>query len=215
VLRYLRISLFYRLVGVISPETRRKRMQTMMNIFGLQSWSKVIDLGGVSEIWNSVEVPLDITIVNLPGIYKGEDIESHHRFTYVEGDATSLADFADMSFTFVFSNSVIEHVGDVSKQKMFAHEVQRLAPSYYVQTPSIWFPLEAHTGLLFWWFLPGWIKSRLHRRWARILPAWNEMILGTVVIGKRALRSYFPGGSIKTERVLGLPKSYCIYRKGA
>jgi Methyltransferase domain len=187
----------------------------MMDIFGLQSWSKVIDLGGVSEIWNSVEVPLDVTIVNLPGIYKGEDIKSHHRFTYVEGDATSLADFADMSFNFVFSNSVIEHVGDVSKQKMFAREVQRLAPSYYVQTPSIWFPLEAHTGLLFWWFLPRWIKGRLHQRWARILPAWNEMILGTVVIGKRALRSYFPGGSIKTERVLGVPKSYCIYRKGA
>ena len=48
-LRYLRIGLFYRLVGVISPETRRKRMRTMMNIFDLRPGSKVIDLGGVER----------------------------------------------------------------------------------------------------------------------------------------------------------------------
>src|SRR5262245_13224180 len=43
----------------------------------------------------------------------------------------------------VFSNSVIEHVGPPPKQAEFAHEVLRLGRSYWVQTPSKWFPIEA------------------------------------------------------------------------
>jgi len=188
-------------------------MQEMMAFFDLQPGSKVVDLGGVSRIWNCIETPLDITIVNLPSAYKGEDLKSHHHFTYLDGDATSLTQFKDMSFDLAFSNSVIEHVGDASKQQMFAQEIRRLAPCYYVQTPSIWFPLEAHTGIVFWWFLPRWLKASMHRRWARILPDWNEMILGTRIITRRDLRHFFPGGIIKTERVFGWPKSYFVLRK--
>jgi len=52
-----------------------------------------------------------------------------------------------MSFDAVYSNSTIEHVGDESRQALFAAAVRRLAPAYWVQTPSSHFPIEIHTGV--------------------------------------------------------------------
>ncbi|GAO79041.1 hypothetical protein SC1_02359 [Sphingopyxis sp. C-1] len=150
--------------------------------------------------------------MNLPDSNMREETDSHHNFTFIEGSATNLPDFADNHFDIAFSNSVIEHVGGPENEKLFAQEVRRLAPSYWVQTPSIWFPLEAHTGIPFWWWIPKRVKDMLHRRWEKILPDWNLMILGTVVIKKTDLNSYFPDGTLKTETMLGLPKSYYTYR---
>ncbi len=181
-------------------------------VFGLQPQARVIDLGGTSEIWRFVETPLDITIVNLPGVDVVKENGSHHRFTYLEGDATQLDEYADDSFDLVFSNSVIEHVGGTEKERAFAREVRRLAPAYYVQTPSIWFPLEAHTGVPFWWALPHSARNGLIRRWKRKLPAWTEMVEGTTVIRRSALRDYFPDARIVTERMAGIPKSYSAIR---
>jgi hypothetical protein len=111
--------------------------------------SNILDLGGQPMIWSSVKVRLNITILNLPGMAQ-QHYASHHNLTYVEGDACHVTRFADESFDLVFSNSVIEHVGDEGKQAQFANEVRRLGRSYWVQTPSKYFPVEAHTGMPFW-----------------------------------------------------------------
>jgi len=188
-------------------------MAEFEEIFAPVPGSRVIDLGGTTEIWNLVKTSLDITIVNLPGtVYQGRR-NNHHHFTFVEGDATQLHNYVDNSFDIVFSNSVIEHVGGESNELKFAAEVRRLASSYYVQTPSVYFPLEAHTGIPFWWAIPHIIRARMHKRWEKTLPDWNEMVLGTTVIARRRLQAYFPDGTIRTERVLGIPKSYYVYRK--
>lgn len=192
---------------------RQSRMKQFADTMELKPGTRIADLGGTTEIWKLVEIPLDITIVNLPGSRMVSDAPRHHRFTFVEGDATDLPQFPDNFFDVVFSNSVIEHVGGTEKERLFASEVRRLAPSYWVQTPSIWFPLEAHTGLPFWWFMPRALKNILHRRWERLVPAWNDMVKGTVVIGRRSLRSYFPCGSLGVERTFCIPKSYFIFRR--
>ena len=173
---------------------------------------RIIDLGGTPGFWSQIDTPLDITVVNLPGVCEPAVDNSHHKITLIEGDATDLQQFPDMSFDIVFSNSVIEHVGGAANEARFAKEVRRLAPAFWVQTPSIWFPLEAHTGIPLWWFLPKFVKLSLHKRWKRKLPAWNEMISGTVVIRKTAFRKYFPDATIYTERLIGIPKSYYAFR---
>ena len=211
-LRYARIKLFYFLKGLVAPHARRGRMQDFERLLQPSSGTRIIDLGGTPHIWEFVDTPMDITIVNLPDSNMREETDSHHNFTFIEGSATNLPDFADNHFDIAFSNSVIEHVGGPENEKLFAQEVRRLAPSYWVQTPSIWFPLEAHTGIPFWWWIPKRVKDMLHRRWEKILPDWNLMILGTVVIKKTDLNSYFPDGTLKTEMMLGLPKSYYTYR---
>jgi len=38
------------------------------------------------------------------------------------------------------------------------------------------------------------------------------MVQGTTVISRKKLQSYFPDGTLITERVAGIPKSYTAYR---
>jgi hypothetical protein len=206
-------SLYYtRVLNAVQPWLRRRRMQKL-SLFDLQPGDRVIDLGGTCAIWEFVEAPLEITIVNLPGADYWKPEQSRHRFHFVVGDATAL-DYPDDHFDLVFSNSVIEHVGGPQKELAFAREVRRLAPAYYIQTPSVWFPLEPHTGIPFWWAIPRSARNRIIAGWRSRMPAWTEMVEGTTVIRRRTLRNYFPDGKIITERVAGIPKSYSVYRLG-
>jgi hypothetical protein len=198
----------------IQPFFRGARMANFQRVMALRPHTRILDLGGTTEIWQHIETPLDITIVNLPGVSKHDGVQSHHRFTFLDGDATDL-DFPDGSFDMIFSNSVIEHVGGPANELRFADQVRRLAPAYWVQTPSKWFPLEPHSGVPFWWFLPRTIRNMMHRRWAVRVPAWNDMVKGTTVLEKSALKTYFPDARFQIERVLGIPKSYSVYRRAA
>ena len=64
--------------------------------------------------------------------------------------------FESGSFDWVFSNAVIEHVGDRNKQKQFANEIRRVAAKgYFVTTPNKFFPIEPHTLLPFYQYLPA------------------------------------------------------------
>ncbi|MBD2750530.1 class I SAM-dependent methyltransferase [Microvirga sp. BT688] len=187
-------------------------MRDFSRLLQLQPGDRVIDLGGSASIWEHVKVPLVITIVNLPGAEISKTPVGPHQFTFLEGDATALEDLEDNSFDVAFSNSCIEHVGGLEKQSAFATEVRRLAPKYYVQTPSIIFPLEVHTGLPFWWFYPPALKRVIIQRWRKTIPAWCEMIEGTTVLTQRQIKKHFPDGDIVTERILGVPKSYATFR---
>ncbi len=125
-LKYLRFKLFYRLMSPFGKAMRRKRMALFSQILMPTAGMKILDLGGQPEIWDSVQVPLNITCVNLPGIAV-KDHPSHHTMTYLDGDACNMPYFKQGDFDLVFSNSVIEHVGDVTKRSQFANEVIRLA----------------------------------------------------------------------------------------
>jgi len=119
----------------------------------LKPGTNVVDLGGQPQIWDFVSIPLNITIINLPGVASIHH-RSVHKISYVEGDACNLNMFKDDEFEVSFSNSVIEHVGDDNKILSFADEAQRISRKIWVQTPSKYFPLEPHTGMPFWWYYP-------------------------------------------------------------
>ena len=173
--------------------------------------TRVIDLGGSPEIWDHVATPLDITLLNLPGSLT-RAASSRHQFTYVEGDACNVHQFANRSFELAFSNSVIEHVGPPHRQQEFAREVARLAPSFWVQTPSAYFPIEPHSGLPFYWFYPDPIRERLLESWKRSFPSWwYEYLSSTRVLSRSRMAELFPGAHIRTEFFMGFPKSYVAY----
>lgn len=197
----------FRFRGKFSAAMRARRTADFIKKMNLRGGERVIDLGGAPGSWRSVPLPLQIVIVNLPGALH-QDPNSHHEITYLAGDACDLSQFADGSFDIAFSNSVIEHVGGPDKRAALAREARRLAPRYWVQTPSIWFPVEAHTYLPFWWFYPPFVKRAFIRRWRRILPAWCEMIEGTTVLPRSEVKALFPDAELSTERLLGFPKSY-------
>lgn len=189
-------------------------MQMYLETMRVREGTSVLDLGGQPMIWDTVPVRMDLTILNLPGAARVEH-RSHHATRYVEGDACQVEGFEEHSFDIVFSNSVIEHVGDSHKQSDFAREVRRLGKSYWVQTPSKWFPIEAHCGMPFWWFYPAAVRRYLIKRWREKLPAWTQMVAETTVLTKRDLTRLFPEAQILVERSFGFPKSYVAYFKSA
>ncbi|MFN3129446.1 methyltransferase domain-containing protein [Roseibium sp.] len=195
-----------------TKQTRNYRMQAFIGHLGIQNGERVLDLGGVPEFWENCPIPLDITILNLPGYNPQTVPQSHHRITLVEGDACNVEFATDNSFDIVFSNSVIEHVGDEAKRSDMAREVRRLAPRYWVQTPSIWFPMEAHCHMFFWWFYPESVRRFFMNRWRRSLPAWTNMMLGTTVVLRGEMLALFPDAAIWTERKFGFTKSYIAFR---
>lgn len=211
----LRLAYFRNVVklkSLFSTGRRQSRMERFLETMDLKGGERVIDLGGTARFWKDCPLPLSVTIVNLPGSGLREDIDSRHEFVFVEGDACDLHFVSDNQFDIAFSNSVIEHVGGPEKQAALAREVRRVAPRYWVQTPSIWFPIEAHNFMPFWWFYPPIVKRYFLGRWRRKLPAWSEMVATTTVILRRDLIGMFPGCKIWTERFLGFSKSYIVYR---
>jgi hypothetical protein len=186
-------------------------MRLMVRELHLKQNASVLDLGGQPATWDHGFVPpLDLTILNLPDTVKQRGNFRGHKITYVEGDACHSPGYQNLAFDVVFSNSVIEHVGGLDRRAEFAREVIRLGQSFWVQTPSVWFPIEAHTGMPFWWFYPSVVRSLILKRWYRKLPKWTEMVQGTTVVHKRELKRLFPGARILVERVWGIPKSYIV-----
>lgn len=209
---YLRVRLFWRLIGPFQDKVRGARMAKFASLLNLQAGARILDLGGQPQIWDYVSTPLHITILNLPGIAQAISDQTIHKFTFVDGDACNVTQFEDNTFDIVFSNSVIEHVGDPTFQAAFAKEARRLAPCYWIQTPSIWFPIEAHTGMLGWFLYPEFVRRKFISRWKQKLPAWTEMVEGTTVLSRQALKTLFPDSRVLTEWKYGFPKSYIAFK---
>jgi hypothetical protein len=188
-------------------------MSTFMDLMPAGEGTRVLDLGGQPEIWEAVAPKLSLLILNVPGVAVTE-FPSHHQVTYVEGDACAMEGYEPKSFDMVFSNSVIEHVGDSAHRRDFAQNARSLGLSYWVQTPSRWFPVEAHCGMPFWWQYPAPLRRWFIRKWRLKLPAWTEMVEGTTVLSKAEMRTLFPEATIIVERLFGFPKSYVAYNVG-
>jgi SAM-dependent methyltransferase len=197
-----RLQLFYRLLS-ITPDTR------------------VLDLGGGSYFWDlarTVGFPLPrITVLNI------RPAEAHARpyLYWVVGDARATP-FEDFAFDIVFSNSLIEHLGDASSQKQFAHEVRRLAPNYFVQTPDKRFPIEPHLLAPF----VHWFPESIRRPAIRNFTVWGllnrpssekceELAREIHLLSGPGMRSLFPDGQLIIERFMGLPKSVIAFRRSA
>jgi hypothetical protein len=206
----LRLRAYHALLRVVQRRARKRRMDAFVNRMGVTGATKIVDLGGNPSIWSCVPQRLDITILNLPG-WTDKDSPSHHSLRFVEGDACDVPELESGRFDIVFSNSVIEHVGSDERQHAFAATVKRLARRYWVQTPAIWFPVEAHTGIPFWWFYPEAVRKAILRHSHDKLPAWSESMAEVRVLTRDRMGELFPGAQIYVETVAGIPKSYAAY----
>lgn len=191
---------------------RQRRMEAFVKLIRPRRGSRVIDLGGLPQMWEMLDLDLDITLLNLPGALKIDQQIFKHQYRLLEVDVCNLMDFKDNEFDIVFSNSVIEHIGPLESQEAFAKTVRRLAPSYWIQTPSIWFPIEAHCNLPFWWFYPSSFKQSWIHCWQQQGRefCWKQMV-ETRILTLSCLKSFFPEAKVYTEYMAGFPKSYSMY----
>ena len=97
------------------------------------------------------------------GLHEGAGFRSRYpHIPFVQGDACALP-FEDGAFDIVFSNAVIEHVGDRERQRVFAAEAIRVGRRAFITTPNRRFPVEVHTRLPLVHWLPDAISHPVYR----------------------------------------------------
>jgi SAM-dependent methyltransferase len=121
------------------------------------------------------------------GLHDGAGFRSRYpNIPYVQGDACALP-FDDASFDVVFSNAVIEHVGDRDRQRAFVSEAIRVGRRVFVTTPNRRFPIEVHTRLPFVHWLPDALSRPVYRA------AGKEIGSEVELLTRRSLAALFPG----------------------
>lgn len=220
-----------RLLPDVSPTSsgnlfRRRRLELLREmieqVVAAQGSCHLLDIGGTRGFWGVWGDLFDwskisITCVNHDPTHYAE---GETRIEMVQGDARNLSAFSDRAFDIVFSNSVIEHVGQWDDMKAMAREVRRLAPSYLVQTPDFWFPIEPHSRALFLHWAPepiGYrmVMTRAGGKWGRqkSVDAAMHHLHSARLLDVRQMRTLFPDATIRRERFLGLPKSILAIRQ--
>ena len=206
----------------ISAKLRTKRFALLKSFLPSTSYPlKILDVGGKETIWSREEFctpsainKFQITILN---IY--QEKTSHPNIKSIVGDARNMSEFADDEFDVVFSNSVIEHVGDYNDKMLMAKEIQRVGKKYFVQTPNFYFPIEPHFVYPFFQFLPlqikVWILMHIGRRRKKVDSAEKARNIanGIQLLTKKQFTKLFPKAIIFEEKFLGLTKSFIAYEK--
>jgi len=193
----------YRFAAPLRKFFRSRRFQGFRELYA--SSHTIADIGGDPNLWDLIGRKEGIIIVNLwaPPNFGG--------VAYVLGDGCQLP-FGDRSIDLAFSNSAIEHVGSFANQSRFAAEMLRVGKKIYCQTPCRLFPADPHLGALFL----HWLPRRCLTPWILRFLTLNGWLFGRPYVydvtwlSKRQLRGLFPGCAIRTERFLGLPKSFVV-----
>lgn len=175
----------------------------------------ILDIGGDIDYWKHVgwqNPKFDIFLLNL---YENTiSASDSNKFHSVIGNALNIP-FKKDDFDLIFSNSVIEHVGSIQNQRKFAEEVTRLSNRYIIQTPSFWFPLEPHSLIPFFQFIPHKIRALLimtfNINYFPKAKSYKEAVSvskTTIMFTKKNFQKLFPEAEIQVERLFGIPKSY-------
>ena len=192
-----------------STGSREKKFQLFSRLYQMDASTKVLDVGfskrfsheHILEDYLPREIPIVGGEIDEQAVR--ETVGSYPNVSAVVFDACHLP-FRDKSFDVVYSNAVIEHVGDRAHQKLFADETRRVGKAWFVTTPNFWFPIDTHTSLPFVHWLP--------RRWRlaafRTVGRRGDLVLLT----KGQLHELLPGSEVVHLRTTIFPEVLVAYR---
>lgn len=150
------------LFSLLSEISRQRKFDLFYEIMQPSETDKVLDVGGEVELssYNQRQFidnyphKQGISVINLSTELIETISKKYPEIDARVGDACNLP-WPDDYFDIVFSNAVIEHVGDYEKQKKMAAEIMRVGQKWFVTTPNRWYPFEFHMRLPFVTWLPG------------------------------------------------------------
>jgi Methyltransferase domain len=178
---------------------RREKMRLFFSIAGNTSTQSLLDIGGTvgfggefQEFKTRFRFACTINLV----ASRVQGAAGH----VVVGNGCQLP-FETASFDWVFSNAVVEHVGGWEQQRHFSAEVRRVARSgYFIGTPNRYFPIDPHTLLPLFQFLPPASQVSVCRRFA--LTGARKEPECVYLLSKGQLLRLFPEAHVVA---LGLP----------
>jgi hypothetical protein len=177
---------------------------------------RLLDVGGTQFFWEMMGFRggdgLEITMLNLMPSW------TRPGFRSLVGDARDMRQFADQEFDIVFSNSVIEHVGEPEAQRRMASEIKRVGKRYFVQTPNRNFPLEPHFFFPGFQYLPLpariWLLQHFDLGWYKKIPDYDaarQEVETIRLLSRREVTRLFPEATLHEERFVGLTVSFVVY----
>lgn len=117
--------------------------------------------------------------------------------------------FKDNEFDWVFSNAVVEHVGNKEDQLLFIKEMLRVGKNAFFTTPNKWFPIESHTNV----FFTHWFDNAFYKWCEKNRPQWTRetlLLLGfknlQLLMEKSGAKSY----TIYQNRMLTWPMTFTV-----
>jgi hypothetical protein len=203
--------MFYSLLmEKISDFFRKKRMSNFIDLLRVSQKDKILDVGGLPDYWHRVGLAKNVTLLNINESHKSNSIKT------IKGDARNMKMYFNKSIDIVFSNSVIEHVGNFSDQKLMAKEILRIGKKYWIQTPNKHFPIELHFCFPFLQYLPRNFQELIVQYWPFSfskklgLDPINEL-KNLRLITYSEMKILFPDSIIIKEKFMGFTKSLIAY----
>ena len=188
-------ALIRRSVQPIHHRFRSGKSEQFLSMLSTHHPGRLLDVGGGTGN-NGEFIPLygrfdSVTIVNLNP--PEQDAACPHKVRNVKADGRRLP-FPDKSFDWVFSNAVIEHVGDWDDQRQFAAEIRRVAlRGYFITTPNRYFPIEPHALLPLYQFYP----ERLKPFGLRLSPGYMNEVEHISLLTRKTLQALFPEAHVQ------------------
>ena len=207
------------LFSQLSRVSRQRKLDTFFRVMAPLEGLKILDLGAEIEPGEGTALQLidvfpnrsQITAVNISQDHVDCVRRHYPEIEAVVADACNLP-WPDDTFDIVYSNAVIEHVGDRDAQRQMAHEITRVARRWFVTTPNRWFPFEFHMRLPFVTWLPGQLYlsagrliSYSHVRERYVFNPGPHRHLN--LLSARDLATLFPGSHIIRQRVTFMPET--------
>jgi SAM-dependent methyltransferase len=134
----------------LSRFNRERKWRIFAREFAITSRTRVLDVGFTEIEYSATDNYLERNYP-YPRQITALGLEEPRRFALRYPQVRALKydgsrfPFDDKSFDVVWSNAVIEHVGDRGRQLGFLRELLRVASGVFFTTPNRWFPVEVHT----------------------------------------------------------------------
>jgi hypothetical protein len=181
-----------RLLMPIHQSMRHEKVRLFFDLLKPSPSDTLLDVGGsigmsgeFSELYNFFP---RMATLNL----EPEPVGCGHA-EFISGDACHIP-LPSFSFDYVFSNAVIEHVGDFEKQTLMASEIIRMArKGFFVATPNRHFPIDPHSYLPFFHLLSQGARRKLV---CKILKGYIGQYEDYWMLSASEMRKLFPGAGI-------------------
>lgn len=163
----------------------RSRNAKLQQFYSRYTGGPVLDVGVSGNNWSAMENVFLKNFRGQPAEYTALGIEDLSELARQYPDrrfvryAGGRFPFDDGEFEWVYSNAVIEHVGDRDAQIAFLNEMLRVAKNVFFTTPNKWFPLESHTNVVLLHYFP----DRFYRWCEQRQLYWNRETLNLLGAG--------------------------------
>lgn len=201
-----------RLFNKVSKKSRNKKYKLFLKTMRPNDESKILDVGaGPGTFLEAMyKHKKNITSLDINKNLLRELKNKYPDIKIVQGSALKLP-FKNKSFDIVFSNAVIEHVGDWKNQKKFAKEIQRVGKKWFITTPNKYFFLEPHYRVPFYQFVPKSIQRGISKV-TRVGPnypkgVWQDIYL----LSSKDMKKLFPTSIIYKQRITLYPETIIAY----